>query len=334
MNKLVLIVGYGQMGQAIQHGMRRLGFSTLTVDEKPGDSRKINPSSEYLYNFKVDYHSVANLAFKRLPSLIISSLPYYCNYYVAKAAVESKIPYCDLGGDPDTSKKIAALGGKTFTDLGLAPGWINIEAANLVKNSSNIKTVSMLCGGLPQRKEVNPAGYIQTWSIDGLINEYLNKCDVLENGVPKKVDGFTDVQNMFDDYEAFHTSGGMGNLVEYLQKLGIQNATYKTLRYKGHHRLVSWLLESKVSKEELQSLFKSGPTDNDKVYWEIDLECEDGMHLFQQKEIKSNIMFTAMQRATAFPLCAVASQMTREYPPQYYWEVDYDEFKENLNKLL
>jgi saccharopine dehydrogenase-like NADP-dependent oxidoreductase len=79
--------------------------------------------------------------------------------------------------------------------------------------------------------------YNLTWSIDGLVNEYLRPCQVKIDGHGREVEALTGIVNVVLDgehYEAAYTSGGVGSLVNELSH--VPNICYKTLRYPGHFK--------------------------------------------------------------------------------------------------
>jgi saccharopine dehydrogenase-like NADP-dependent oxidoreductase len=133
--------------------------------------------------------------------------------------VENEIRYCDLGGRVDVSESINNLAKEkatrpVFTDLGLAPGWVNILAEQGYKELYGDKDdvhVEMMVGGLPDylQSANNPLRYGVTWSVDGLINEYRDDCIVLESGQIKTVKGMEGLQSVeteaLGSLEAFNT---------------------------------------------------------------------------------------------------------------------------------
>ena len=92
--------------------------------------------------------------------------------------------YCDLGGRVDVSQNINEAAKNhgpanvpVFTDLGLAPGWVNILAeVGCRQLHRQATTVRMMVGGLPDSKVNHPLDYVVTWSVYGLINEYKDDC--------------------------------------------------------------------------------------------------------------------------------------------------------------
>src|SRR5439155_5886215 len=76
------------------------------------------------------------------------------------------------------------------------------------------------------------------FSVEGLINEYIEPARVVRNGKVTNVDSMTEIEEIdfpppFGRLEAFQTSGGTSTLPETF--LGrVRELDYKTIRYRGH----------------------------------------------------------------------------------------------------
>jgi saccharopine dehydrogenase (NAD+, L-lysine-forming) len=84
-----------------------------------------------------------------------------------------------------------------------------------------------------------------------VVNEYLNDCDVLEDGIHKTVSPMEWVEKIVIDgveLEAFTTSGGLGTMCEtYLGK--VPNLDYKTMRYPGHVQLMNFFFHELLMRD-------------------------------------------------------------------------------------
>jgi len=178
----------------------------------------------------------------------VSACSYSLNTFIAKAAIQSKVSYFDLTEDVETTERVRALaenacdGQILMPQCGLAPGFIGILGHDLSKKFDRIDRIKMRVGALPQFPS-NLMMYNLTWSTDGLINEYCNSCKALVGGSPMDVlplEGLEHFSLDGMDYEAFNTSGGLGTLCETLQGK-VRDLDYKTVRYKGHCHLMSFL---------------------------------------------------------------------------------------------
>ena len=268
MNKKIGIVGAGNMGLVIAWAMEQLEYNLIVIDQNP---TAINNCKQQLNNvlehtFKTLDNETENTNWDSVKDCdaVISSLPYHQNLLLARHCIEKNINYFDLGGNIDSSKAINryALHNTqkcVMTDLGLAPGWVNIIAEYIYQeyvayNQLIPNDISMMVGGLPQYPN-NTLKYACTWSFDGLVNEYKDNCIVLKNGVTQIVKGMDGYQfpihghDTLGPLEAFYTSGGAAHTITTMEQRGVKNCSYKTMRYPGHHRIVNFLINEISSKK-------------------------------------------------------------------------------------
>lgn len=260
----VLVIGAGKIGSLITFLLARSNAYFVYL----ADIHKDNPQMRQLDQLQNmhyvsldanDTQAVSAFIKKNNISAIISSLPYYCNIPIAKVAAENHIHYFDLTEDVETTQAVAELSKHVKSafvpQCGLAPGFISIIANHLMQHFPKLDTVKMRVGALPINIS-NALQYSLTWSTDGLINEYGNLCQAVENGeevtlLPLegleeiKIDGLT--------YEAFNTSGGVGSLVHsYYGK--VKHLSYKTIRYPGHCAKIKFLMNDLKLNEDREML--------------------------------------------------------------------------------
>jgi lysine 6-dehydrogenase len=89
--------------------------------------------------------------------------------------------------------------------------------------------------------------YKAVFSVEGLINEYIEPAVVIRDGRLQTVPSLTELEHLtfpepFGELEAFQTSGGTSTLPQTLQGR-IPHLDYKTIRYKGHCAQVRLLHE-------------------------------------------------------------------------------------------
>ncbi|NND73532.1 MAG: L-lysine dehydrogenase, partial [Ilumatobacter sp.] len=181
-------------------------------------------------------------------------LPYHCNIAVADAAHAAGIHYFDLTEDVPTTAHIRTLAdtaqGLMAPQCGLAPGFVGIVGASLVERFERCRSVRMRVGALPQHP-TGLLGYAFNWSPEGVVNEYLNDCEVIEDGVYKLVSPMEWHENLYVNgtrLEAFTTSGGLGTMCEtYLGR--VENLDYKTMRYPGHMDLMNFFFHELLMRE-------------------------------------------------------------------------------------
>ncbi|HEX6408506.1 MAG TPA: saccharopine dehydrogenase C-terminal domain-containing protein [Gemmatimonadales bacterium] len=179
---------------------------------------------------------------------VMSAIPYYYNGPMARAAVEGGCHFSDLGGNTEIvleQKKLhqqaEAKGISVIPDCGLAPGMVNILAAEGIRRLDLAEKVKIFVGGLPQKPEP-PLNYQIVYSLEGALDYYTTPSWVLRGGRPVQVDALSEVESVefpspVGTLEAFHTGGGISTLpFAYQGKIDVME--YKTLRYPGHAAVV------------------------------------------------------------------------------------------------
>jgi lysine 6-dehydrogenase len=174
----------------------------------------------------------------------LNALPYYFNEAVTRAAIESGCHACDLGGNTDivfAQKKLSpeaeSRGVSVIPDCGLAPGMVNILAAEGIRRLDRTTSVKVYVGGLPQHPEP-PLNYQIVYSLEGALDYYSTPSWVLRGGKTVRVDALSELETLefpapVGALEAFHTGGGISTL-PFAFEGRIETMEYKTLRYPGH----------------------------------------------------------------------------------------------------
>lgn len=175
---------------------------------------------------------------------VMSAIPYYYNGPMARAAVGAGCHFSDLGGNTEIvleqkqlHEQAVAKGVSVIPDCGLAPGMVNILAAEGIRRLDVAEEVKIFVGGLPQHPEP-PLNYQIVYSLEGALDYYTTPSWVLRGGKPVQVDALSEVETVefpppVGRLEAFHTGGGISTLpFAYEGKVDVME--YKTLRYPGH----------------------------------------------------------------------------------------------------
>jgi len=336
----ILIYGAGRMGRAISWAMRELSHDVTIIDK----------STEALNKVDDGITPIKYLSGILVPDLVISALPYNENYNLAKDCINNKVKYCDLGGNIDVSEKINLhaenhRSSAVLTDLGLAPGWINIFAEEVYrKGMSDLSSIPidihMTVGGLPIDRNINPLGYYCNWSSEGLMNEYSDGCWILQDGEEKLVAPLTGLEQE-PEFETFYTSGGAGKTILLMKKRGVKNCSYKTIRYNGHCELLRFL-KNKCELDNYtleKNIFVKGCSQpiEDKVVMGLSVKFKLGQFNYA-RQIDCDEKFSAMQKATGFACASVADWLVNyESEDKFaldYSDVDYSSFDKTLKKLL
>ncbi len=271
----------------------------------------------------------------------ISCVNYWHNLELSKAAIEAETNFCDLGGnnyvvDEQLSLNEAAKKANIniIPDCGLAPGMVSILAMHGANRFDETEEIHIRVGGLPQNPQP-PLNYQLVFSVEGLINEYVEKARVIRNGEIKEVESMTELETLefegFPVLEAFQTSGGTSTLPESFYGK-VKELDYKTIRYTGHCEKFKALIDLGLcSSEEIladyvkikprkvlgELLQKNLPADQPD-YVLIRLEFV-GTKNSEPKRLRYDIVdkfdertnLSAMMRTTAFPASIIAQMTAR-----------------------
>jgi len=172
------------------------------------------------------------------------ALPYYFNLAASRAAVTAGVHFSDLGGNTEIVLKQKKLDGaarkkgvSVVPDCGLAPGMVNILAAEGIRRVGEADSVRIYVGGLPQYPEP-PLNYQIVYSLEGALDYYTTPSWVLRDGKPTQVEALSEVESVefpapVGSLEAFHTGGGI-SIMPWTHAGRVRVMEYKTLRYPGH----------------------------------------------------------------------------------------------------
>lgn len=174
----------------------------------------------------------------------VSCVPYHFNELLTAVCIEQGVHFVDLGGNSDVvdaqfrlDRRAREAGVAVLPDCGLAPGLASIYAMACTRELDRCDSIRIRCGGLPV-EPIPPLNYMKLFSINGLINEYVEPCRVLQDGLEMTVEALSGLETVefpepFQNMEAFYTSGGSSTLTRSLGGL-VRNLDYKTVRYPGH----------------------------------------------------------------------------------------------------
>ena len=319
----IAVLGLGKVGTLAALLLHEGDFAVTGFDSR--ELRKKRPFK----TAQLDVTSAKALA-EALKSFdaVLSCLPYQLNIGVAKAAHKLGLHYFDLTEDVPTTQAIRDMSqtakGLMAPQCGLAPGFVGIVGAHLAEQFDNVRAIKLRVGALPQHP-TGLLGYAFNWSPDGVVNEYLNDCEVIEEGQHKWVSPMEWIETVYVDgvkLEAFTTSGGLGTMCETYQG-HIDNLDYKTMRYPGHVKLMNFFFHELLMREQREAAgmiltHAKPPVDDDVVYLHASAEgvAEDRL---QRKEFVrayypieiAGAARTAIAWTTSASVCAVI-EMVRD----------------------
>ncbi len=164
--KDVGIIGNGKIGKAVASLLRAENFTITVADSNPGvDCVQIDGTDE-----KQVEHFASN------KDAIISTGPYFINKTIAKVCAKSNKAYFDPTEDIEIADYVSeCINNQTMmTQCGLAPGAVNIIAANLISKRDEV---------LLEKKMSSWGSYLPGVDIstDGLDNDGDNLIDSEED---------------------------------------------------------------------------------------------------------------------------------------------------------
>lgn len=273
----IAVLGLGKVGTLAATLLAESGFTVTGVDARPAAPE---------LPFPVEVADVADATVLRGlfagRQAVLSCLPYHLNRAVAQEAHAAGLHYFDLTEDVPTTKAIIGLSatakGLMAPQCGLAPGFVGIVGASLAGLFDECRSIRMRVGALPQHP-TGLLGYAFNWSPEGVVNEYLNDCEVIEEGERKWVSAMEWLETIYVDgvkLEAFTTSGGLGTMCDTFHGK-VANIDYKTMRYPGHAELMNFFFHELLMREkrglagEILTNAKP-PVDEDVVYVHVSAE--------------------------------------------------------------
>ncbi|MEO6503588.1 MAG: saccharopine dehydrogenase C-terminal domain-containing protein [Jatrophihabitantaceae bacterium] len=267
----VRVVGLGKVGELVALLLSDSGFTVTAYDART--------RSDLPFICKeLDVRDGVGLrAALTGADAVVSCLPYNLNLGVAEAAHDIGVHYFDLTEDVPTTNRVLELSAQDpravyAPQCGLAPGLIGIVGSWLAKQFDQIRSIELKVGALP-RHPAGLLGYAFNWSSEGVVNEYLNDCEVLRGGHRQMVPAMTENERVVIggiELEASLTSGGLGTMCDtYAGR--VQRLDYKTMRYPGHFELMRFFFDELGLRERRELAGEilveaKPPVDDDVVY--------------------------------------------------------------------
>jgi saccharopine dehydrogenase-like NADP-dependent oxidoreductase len=267
----VVVVGLGRVGELVARLLGHSGFDVLGAD------RAVRPGPWPFPVAVVDVTDAGQLEDRlRAGDAVVSCLPFRFNADLAEAAVALGVHYFDLSEDVATTERLQALAedarSVVMPHCGLAPGLICMTGARLARGFDQVESIELKVGALPASPS-GLLGYAFNWSPEGVVNEYLNDCEVIRHGRRRFVPSMSETETVWiggTQLEAFTTSGGLGTMCATFEGL-VERLDYKTLRYPGHCELMRFFFDELHLRQDRELagriLVKAKPpVDDDIVY--------------------------------------------------------------------
>jgi len=343
----ILVLGAGRMGYGAVFDLAHNSSEVEAVTVADADFAKAQAVAKNVKSTKVSAIELDVSDYEKCVSAMrghdaaISCVNYWYNLELSKAAIETETNFCDLGGNNYVVDEQLALDAEAkkaniniIPDCGLAPGMVSILAMHGANRFDETEEIHIRVGGLPQNPKP-PLNYQLVFSVEGLINEYIESARVIRNGEIKEVESMTELESLeFENFpvlEAFQTSGGTSTLPEtFLGK--IKELNYKTIRYAGHCEKFKTMIDLGLCSSEeivadyvkvkprrvLGELLQNHLPADEPDYVLIRLEFV-GTKGSERKSLRYDIVdkfdettnLSAMMRTTAFPASIIAQMMAR-----------------------
>ncbi|MFT7432621.1 MAG: saccharopine dehydrogenase-like NADP-dependent oxidoreductase [Alphaproteobacteria bacterium] len=321
----IIVMGMGKVGQLVGHMLHDTNFNVTGVDtdEKKFAFKTINLNV-------TDKNAV--IAELKKNDAVVSCLPYNLNIDLSTWAHEAGIHYFDLTEDVTTTNHIRNLAktskGVMAPQCGLAPGFIGIVGADLSTRFETLRSVELRVGALPQHPR-GKLGYAFNWSAEGVVNEYLNACEVIKNGeraVVPALEGLETIVIDGNELESFTTSGGLGTMCETFEGQ-VRELNYKTMRYPGHCALMRFFfheLHMQDNRQQAGDILVNAkpPVNDDVVYVHAAIEGQQKGQMFREEFVEAYYpqeICGKEQRAiswtTAASICAVIEMVKKGVLP-------------------
>lgn len=338
----MLVLGAGRMGLGAAHDLAdQPDVDVVTIADIDGErargvAARVGAKAVPVEIDVNDAKAVAWLMQEHAAAL--SCVVYKLNVQLAQAAIEARTNFCDLGGNNEVVAAELAMdaaaqesGINIIPDCGLAPGMVAILVAHGSKQFDVLDEVHIRVGGLPQNPKP-PLDYQLVFSVEGLINEYVETARVIRNGRITDVESMTEIESLefpppFGTMEAFQTSGGTSTLPETFHGR-VKELDYKTIRYPGHCEKFKAMIDLGLCSSEAieldgarvvprrvlgELLMRKLPHDEpDVVLVRVEFSGEGKRLRYDVIDYYDEATgLSAMMRTTAFPASIVALMMAR-----------------------
>jgi len=258
----LLVIGSGMMGSAAAYDMARqahveaVTLADSDIKRAKDVAARVNRITESRKVRAVGLDASREKDAARLMkghNGALSAVPYFLNLGLARAAISAGCHFADLGGNNTVVRQELALAKKAESkglglapDCGLSPGMASILGGELVRRlGGRADALKLYVGGLPATP-TPPFHYQLVFSVEGLINEYVEPARILRKGKLVTIEPLTEPEEFhmdgFAPLVAFQTSGGTSTLPETFEGR-VGECFEKTLRYPGHYDLLCELKE-------------------------------------------------------------------------------------------
>ena len=305
----ILVLGGGQQGRVIAADIAasRPGDRVVVADLRA----PALPALANLAAVEADLSSAETIA--RLLhgyDLGVGALPSRFGYGAMQAAIAARRPLVDVSFSAESPLALhheaRAAGVTIVPDCGLAPGLSHLCCGHAASQGA-LAELEISVGGVAADAS-RPYGYVVTWSVEDLLEEYVRDARVMRDGRPVAVPVFSDLKRVQVDgvgeMESF-LSDGLRTLIETCPE--VPNMSERTLRWPGHVEAVRPLVANGRFVNEIRAKCTAKP-EHDLVAMVVLARWRDGresrMTLVDRYDAATGL--TAMARTTALTTSVTA----------------------------
>jgi len=305
----ILVLGGGAQGRVISADLARsLPAAEVRVLDVVRPALADLPNLAWIEGDASEPEAVA----RRLSEhdLGVGALPSRFGFGAMRAAIAARRTLVDVSftaEDPLALEREARAAGVTIApDCGLAPGLSNLLLGEAVHAHGTPRSATIMVGGVAE-DPARPFGYVVTWSLDDLMEEYTRPARIVRQGRETEVPVFSGLERVavegVGEMEAFY-SDGLRTLIHTLP--GVREMGEMTLRWPGHVEAIQPLLRAGTLRDALRRQCTLDPP-RDLVALVVRIEHDDRraeITMVDRYDPATGI--TAMSRTTALTTSVVA----------------------------
>ena len=235
----VLVLGAGNQGQVIAKALSsQSSVERVVVMDMNEKKLGLLAGVPKTFGFQADIRGETLRLLLRDCDLVSGALPSELGFHAMKEAVDAGVDMIDtsfMREDPLVLDALARKNGVSVVpDCGVAPGLSHILVGHYLSMLRTAEGIHIMVGGLPQSPKP-PLGYVVTWSVRDLIEEYTRPARIVRGKSIISVDPLSE-SNLVDvpglgKLESFY-SDGLRTLLRTVSD--VESMDERTLRYPGH----------------------------------------------------------------------------------------------------
>ncbi len=235
----VLVLGAGNQGRVIAKALSsQSSVEKVIVVDLEKEKLGCLEGAPKIVGFQADVRRQSLPSLLRDCDLVSGALPSELGFCAMKQAIDAGVNMVDtsfMQEDPLVLDRLARRNEVSVVpDCGVAPGLSHILVGHYLSALKSVDGIHIMVGGLPQSPKP-PLGYVITWSIRDLIEEYTRPARIMRGKSIISVDPLSESSIVdilgFGKLEAFY-SDGLRTLLRTVPN--IESMDERTLRYPGH----------------------------------------------------------------------------------------------------